>query len=77
MNKSLASWGITIDINPPADEPGKPVTLVARNLNHNEAVTFAITIARQLHEQGIKDFVKIHPEDADRYSVYRIPEGMQ
>lgn len=67
---TLAQWGIGISLN----EPPQGTILVAENLTHIAAIQQAKKTREELFAKGIKDFVQIVPRDADRYSVYRIPE---
>lgn len=68
--RTLADYGIKININ----DPPKGNILIAESLNHKEAITMAITTAKELLNKGCRDFVQIVPRDAERYSVYQIPE---
>jgi hypothetical protein len=53
---SLSQWGITIDLTPPKDEPGKQYILIG-DYEHMESIQVAIQ-CRKTHE---KEAVEIWP----------------
>lgn len=58
FNKTLADFGITLNINPP-EHPPKHFIILKDNIDHREAVYLAMEKAKALRDAGVMDPVHI------------------